>query len=130
MQRSRYHLFHTLSIGFKESKSRNKCYYYDFNLPGYDLNGNWEGNSPVDGCSDKTDTARECRKLCYLSKECAQFTWIDKTFHDGKRYKDCCMKKIYRNHYVHSVGAISGLKYCNTERYEGTFHNYSLHILM
>ena len=130
MEQSRFHLFHTVHIGFKESRSKGKCYYYDFNLPGYDLNGNMEGRSPLDGCSDKTDTARECRKLCYLTKECAQFTWIDKAFQAEKRFKDCCMKKIYRNHYVHLVGAISGLKYCSNEDYEGMFDNNSMGISM
>ena len=98
--------------GFEEGRSRNKCYYYDFDLPGYDLN---LGNV-------KTDTAKECRMLCYFTRECAQFTWFDKIFDDGTQYKVCRMKNVLRNHYVHAVGAISGHKYCSKATYEGILY--------
>ena len=101
-----------LKTGFEERQSRNKCYYYDFDLPGYDLD---LGNI-------KTDTARECRMLCYFTRECAQFTWLDKTFDDGVNYRLCRMKKVLRNNYVYRVGAISGHKYCGKETYEGTIY--------
>ena len=102
-------------VGFKEGESRNKCYYYDFDLPGYDLNG-W-GNT----CADKTETARECRLLCYYTRECAQYTWHDKTFNHGSGYKECCMKKIRLDQYAHAIGAISGSKYCSKANYEGKY---------
>ena len=105
--------------GFEEASSQDKCYYYNFDLPGYDLNG----------CADRTDTARECRELCYYTKECAQFTWIDKTFDNETSYKKCCMKKIQRTQFVHSIGAISGNKYCHKATFDGRFSYIAINFL-
>ena len=110
-----FELSKSFVLGFKEGWSKNKCYYYGFDLPGYDLNG--DGST----CKDKTDTARECRLLCYYTRECAQYTWHDKKYNHGSGYKDCCLKKTYRDHYVHAIGAISGSKYCSKLSYEGKF---------
>ena len=112
-----FQVFYLCILVQKEGKSQKKCYYYNLDVLGFNLND----DATADECSDKTDTARECRMLCYFTRECAQFTWIDKSYHDEKRHKNCCMKKIYRNHYIHTEGAISGLKYCNKETYEGAY---------
>ena len=87
---------------FKEERSRNKCYYYHRNVPG--------NNHAL--CLDKTDSAKDCHELCYYTKDCAQFIWFDKSFQNGLRYKDCCMKNNHSNYYVYAEGAISGHKYC------------------
>ena len=87
----------------KEGRSRNKCYFYHRNTIGNDRAT----------CEDKTDSAKDCHDLCYKAEECAQFVWFDKTFEDGQRFKDCCLKTIHVNDYVYAKGAISGEKYCD-----------------
>ena len=81
-----------------------KCYYYNANLPGNELNS----------CSDKTDTAEKCQELCQRTDTCLQFTWRDKAS-DINKYKECCMKKAYSGNYEYSsIGLISGPKHCGT----------------
>ena len=89
--------------------SRNKCYFYHRNVPGNNFNS----------CTDKTDTAKGCHELCNDSDRCAQFTWFDKSFGDGQRYKDCCMKNVHSNYYEYAKGAISGTKYCSDTQDRG-----------
>ena len=96
-------IFKALKAVLKEESSRNKCYYYHRDVP---------GNNHAT-CLDKTDTAKDCHDLCYYTKDCAQFIWFDKSFQNGQRYKDCCMKTIHSNYYVYAKGAISGGKYCD-----------------
>ena len=85
--------------------SRNKCFFYHRNVPGNNFNS----------CTDKTDTAKGCHELCNESDRCAQFTWYDKSFGSGQRYKDCCMKNVHNNYYEYAKGAISGIKHCTQD---------------
>ena len=75
------------------------------------VNGDIYGND-LNECRDKTKTPEKCQELCEETSGCVQFTWLDRTFADGSRYKECCMKDRVSDDYLPTSGAISGPKQC------------------
>ena len=75
------------------------------------VNGDYYGND-LNACGATTDTATKCQELCQKTAGCVQFSWLDKNFDGGKRYKQCCMKNVINNNYTPNSEIISGPKRC------------------
>ena len=90
-----------------------KCLYNNYNHIESNcfVKGDYFGND-LNHCDAHTDTATECQELCQGTADCVQFSWLDKNFDGGNRYKECCMKNIISNNLTPNSEIISGPKLC------------------